>query len=284
MAGAIMRPLTPRERMPRRWRNGQSMQQFAGRFIKSNDRLTSFERLEIYNRQYWFRILSSFFEDYPGLRAVLGDRKFEELARAYLTRHPSASFTLRNLGSRLEKFLKAEPRWITPQKTLAMDMARIEWAAVVAFDGEARPVVTPNELLGLKPSEIRLRLQPYITLLELSHPVDDFLIAMKRDGALRGEASNAMDEQRKRPKHRSFFRLKPKVIHLAVHRSENSIYYKRLEPEAFHILQSLSKGATLERACLRAFRSAPSPVEDWPSKARKWFQNWASLGWFCRAK
>ncbi len=29
-------------------------------FIKPNDRLTSFERLEIYNRHYWFRVLSAF--------------------------------------------------------------------------------------------------------------------------------------------------------------------------------------------------------------------------------
>ena len=68
-------------------------------FIKPNDRLTSFERLEIYNRQYWYRIFSCFAEDFPGLRAVLGDRKFERLARAYLARYPSESFCLRNLGS-----------------------------------------------------------------------------------------------------------------------------------------------------------------------------------------
>ena len=48
------------------------MRAVASELIKPNDRLTSFERLEIYNRQYWFRILSGFAEDFPGLRAVSG--------------------------------------------------------------------------------------------------------------------------------------------------------------------------------------------------------------------
>src|SRR5260370_32290524 len=45
--------------------------------------LSSVERLEIYNRQYWFRLYDSFEEDFPGLKAVLGQKRFERLMRAY---------------------------------------------------------------------------------------------------------------------------------------------------------------------------------------------------------
>ena len=76
------------------------MKSVASGFIKPNDRLTSFERLEIYNRQYWFRLRDCFNDDYTGLRAILGDRRFERMAVAYLERHPSECFTLRNLGSK----------------------------------------------------------------------------------------------------------------------------------------------------------------------------------------
>jgi len=44
-------------------RDGKSMHDVAAEFIKPNDRLSSFERLEIYNRQYWFRVLASLDED-----------------------------------------------------------------------------------------------------------------------------------------------------------------------------------------------------------------------------
>src|ERR1700678_2362377 len=114
MAGAVMRPLTGRGGMQLRSENGEPTKKVVSAFIKPNDRLTSFERLEIYNRQYWFRLIDCFYDDYPGLRAVLGDRRFARLAHAYLMQHPSASFSLRNLGQFLLKFLEAQPQWVAP--------------------------------------------------------------------------------------------------------------------------------------------------------------------------
>ena len=89
MARAVMQPLTFTERMQRIAPDGQPMRAYAARFIKPNDRLTSFDRLEIYNRQYWFRVLSSMVEDFPGLRAVLGAARFEAMSKAYITDCPS---------------------------------------------------------------------------------------------------------------------------------------------------------------------------------------------------
>src|SRR5450432_2040752 len=84
MAGAVMRPLDDDYEAQPAWTDGRPMDEVAGEFVKPNDRLTSFERLAIYNRQYWFRILDCFRDDFPGLLAVLGERKFEKLSRAYL--------------------------------------------------------------------------------------------------------------------------------------------------------------------------------------------------------
>ena len=106
MARAVMTPLTPSEHMRSVTPDGRSMRAVASEIIKPNDRLTSFERLEIYNRQYWFRILSGFAEDFPGLRSVLGGNRFDRMAKAYLSDCPSQSFTLRNLGARLEGWLR----------------------------------------------------------------------------------------------------------------------------------------------------------------------------------
>src|SRR5882757_6822419 len=89
MARAVMTPLTPAERMRPTAPDGLSLRKVAADIIKPNDRLTSFERLEIYNRQYWFRVLSAFAEDFPGLRAVVGPVAFDKLTRVYLAEHPS---------------------------------------------------------------------------------------------------------------------------------------------------------------------------------------------------
>jgi hypothetical protein len=112
---------------------------------------------------------------------------------------------LRDLGNRLEQFLREEPHWAAPREKLAIDMARFEWAQVVAFDGPSNPPVTPDDILDASPAKLRLGLQPYLSLLELNNAVDDFLIAVKKreSDALRGEASNAVQaapKAAKRPK------------------------------------------------------------------------------------
>jgi hypothetical protein len=277
MANAIMRPLAPRNRMQK------SSTVVAEAIIKPSDCLTSFERLEIYNRQYWFRILDCFYDDYPGLRAVLGDRKFDRLARAYLARYPSESFSLRNLGRRVEGFLRAEPKWTAPHHQLALDMVRIEWANIVAFDEGARPPIHVDDLLGRDPAKVRLALQPYITLLEVRYPVDDLLIAAKQgDDRLRGEASNAVALQHKRAGRISFRGLKPRRLHIAVHRMENSVYYKSLTREQFAVLQALQQGASIEKALVFLLKRRAPAGKNWASELQHWFKEWTSFGWFCQ--
>src|SRR4029077_12861186 len=146
MARAVMTPLTPSERMRTSTPNGRSMRAVAAGFINTEQPRSFFERLEIYNRQYWFRILSSFAEDFPGLRAVLGEKKFDAVAKAYLTAHPSQSFTMRNLGSKLESWLRKHPSLAGSRKNLAFDMVRLEWADINAFDGKAEPALKPEDL------------------------------------------------------------------------------------------------------------------------------------------
>src|SRR5579872_3918262 len=92
MFDAIRQPLTAGEGMRHHTRDGKSVRAIANEIIKPNQRLSSFERLEIYNRQYWFRILAALSEDFPGLRAIIGERQFEKMAIAYLLDCPSQSF------------------------------------------------------------------------------------------------------------------------------------------------------------------------------------------------
>jgi hypothetical protein len=327
VARAVMTPLTRSDRMTRTATN------VAKKIIKPNDRLTSFERLEIYNRQYWFRVLDGFSDDFPGLRAVLGDRRFDALAKHYLTDCPSRSFTMRNLGSHLESWLHKHPQYAPGRHQLALDMVRLEWAEIETFDNASEPPITAASLVAanpgrakvrqgtggrtfrsdiaakkakpvaqgessshaafdpnsVDPAKLRLRLQPYIRLLDLHYPVDDLLLAIKHD-APADIASNAMEERQKRKKVSAVVRLRPSPVYLAIHRLENIVYFRRLEREEFTILKSLRDGRTLERAIVAAFRAAPgkrrSPGrraasdQDRATDVAAWFQNWSSLGWF----
>jgi hypothetical protein len=280
MASAVMTPLTPSERMRNVAPNGRSMRGVANKIIKPNDRLTSFERLEIYNRQYWFRVLSGFAEDFPGLRAILGTRAFDKVAEAYLKDCPSTSFTMRNIGSKLEPWLRKHPKFAGPRQQLALDMVRLEWAEINAFDGKHETPLTPADLAEANPAKLRLHLQPYITLLDLQYPVDDLLLAVRKDAEDVSVASNAMSERHKIKRVKAVASTKPGQIFLAVHRMGEEVYFRRLDREEFAILSFLRDGKSLNAAIEAGLRKNATPVTERPLLIQKWFQTWSTLGWF----
>jgi hypothetical protein len=282
MARAVMQPLTSSERMQVRAPDGGPMKRYASRFIKPNDRLTSFERLEIYNRQYWFRVLAALGEDFPGLRAVLGQRRFDAMARAYLIANPSRSFTLRNLGSRMESWLRTSPKWAGPNQELALDIARLEWADIEAFDGKTEPALRPDDLSSAAGPRMKLTLQPYVRLLSFRYPVDDLLLEVRKEDQDTDFASNTFQEHRKRKRVRAVAKLKPAPIFLAVHRIDYTVYFRRLDQEEFSILTALRQGKTLAAAVEWAFRGSQIAPEERPLKVQTWFETWSTLGWFCR--
>ncbi|HEX7630815.1 MAG TPA: putative DNA-binding domain-containing protein [Lacunisphaera sp.] len=282
----VSRPLTDDSRMQPRWSDGRPASAVAAQIAKPNDRLTSFERLEIYNRMYWFRVLDSLYDDCPGLRGVLGDRKFIRLAEAYVVKYPSRSFTLRNLPSRLARFIREEPRYTKPHTALCYDLARFEWARVEVFDTAARPVFTVDDLLDVpapKQGKLKLALQPYLQLLELDYPVDEFVLEVKQREAelLRGDASNAPTELRQRKAGKTKRPARART-HVAIHRLNGQIYFKRLEPAAYRILTALRAGKTLEQALATGIPRAKKSREDWAAKVQEWFRKWMELRWLCR--
>jgi hypothetical protein len=278
MTHALVQPLTANDDLAPRFRDGRAMDEVAASFIKPNDRLTPFERLQIYARCYWYRLIDCVYDDSPGLRALLGERKFSALVRAYLAKYPSRSFTLRNLCARLPQFIREEPRWTAPRTALAHAVARFEWAQTIAFDGEARPVLTPGDIAATPPARLRLALQPYISLLALGWPVDDYVIAVKQRNALRGEASHAVDHGPRAAARKRVPRPRRGRVCLVVHRYNLKLYYKRVERPAFRILEKLAAGRTLAQAVAAAGRSVK------PEQVREWFATWMELGWFCRRK
>ena len=274
ISGTLFRPLTPGEGMQRA---GAAV---AERLVKPNDRLTAFERLQIYNQQYWWRILGAFGEDFRGVRAVLGESKFDRLAVAYIEACGSHSWTLRNLGSQLVPFLEKHPELTKPRTALALDVARVEWARVLAFDDPEKPVLTAKQIARIPPDRLRLGLQPYVSLLELHHPVDEMMRTLKHTEI--AAVSNAVSATHTRRRKVVTVRRSRTPIHLAVHRVNFSVYYKRLDPEAFRLLLALRSGETLEEACGTAFAGSKELPEQSAARIQEWFARWMEFGWFCR--
>jgi len=279
MAAAVMAPLTADDDMRSHAADGRPMAEVAASFVAANSKLAPFERLQIYNRQYWYRVLDALAEDFPVLRAVVGSWAFEQLAVAYLTERPSRSFTLRNLGSRLTEWLAVNPKYAGRRQRLALDVTRIEWAFVEAFDNAERVPLTLDQIATLDGGSA-LGLQPHLRLLALDYAADDLVLALHKQqkrGAT--EAGVKHDDGPEPPV--KLPRLRRKPTWLAAHRLENSVYYRRLEREEFLTLEAIRGGMPLGEALEAGFRDSIKPEERRLGLVGAWFSHWAELGWIC---
>jgi len=284
----IRQPLTAAGGQRSHALGGQAVKMIAEGLVTPGPRLTPFERLELYSQGYWFRLLDVLREDFAGLRALLGRHPFEQLAAAYLADCPPDSFDLRRVGARLEGWLANHLHYAARREGAALDMVRLESAEIETRDAIESPSLSAAEL-GELAADPSLELQPHLRLLDLAYPVDALLAETRRRTAERTPAARPTAaaeggaKRRARPRVRRALIPQPENVFLAVHRYEQSIYHKRLAPEAFVLLRALQQGRTLSEAIAAAVDNAgDGKVDEIAGRLQQWFAEWAALGWFCR--
>ena len=93
----------------------------------------------------------------------------------------------------------------------------------------------------------------------LHFPVDDLLIEVRNEAGSSDTSSNNASVARRIRVVRRVADLAPQEIYLALHRHENSVYYKRLHLEDYTMLESLKAGQPLEAAITAGFADSVIP-------------------------
>ena len=152
-----------------------------------------------------------------------------------------------------------------------------------AFDRAAIPPVNGADFAGFD-GETKLSLQPHLQLLDLKYPVDELVLAVHRETGPSDIMSNAISERRPTSREAVSAGDDPSQEHvyLAVHRYDNSVYYRRIDQENFLLLSAMQKGALLGEALENAFRESDLSAEDQAARIQAYFAHAAELGWFCR--
>lgn len=268
MARAVMQPLSTRDNLKRGAEDAIAL-------VKPNSRLSSFERLEIYSRSYWSRVLDAFSEDFPGVRALVGGRRFERLRRRYLADCPSVSFTMRDLGRQLAAWMEENPSEVGENYAAALDMARLEWAHIESFDAAEHERLSASDIVALDP-ESRLRLQPHLRLIEAGHEVDRLLLEIRESAGRNGGVPRGVGQKR-------ITRAKlASTIYLAIHRFELVVHYKRIDAEMFRLVSAMIEGASIAEAAELAYTGSPLTAEQSQQHIQSSFALFNALGWFCK--
>ena len=229
--------------------HSQTFFDIAHDIVKPGEHLSAAERLELYHRQYWYRILDSLAEDFPILRKMCGDELFWDLIEKYLLGFPSRSFTLRHLGNQFAEFLRKSDLLTELQQTWFHGIALMEYAYMESFEGLQSAIPEPNDLL-----ESIIELQQHVCLIHLSVAADlcnnweNFTPALT---------------------------MPPEEIWIAVWRQSNGqSRQERIENKEASMLAQLQKGVNLGEF----FESLPEPQPS-PEEITSWFFRWQSNGW-----
>ena len=260
---ALREPIVGASRQPtplarKSGRNSAHFGRAAKKWITPSAKLRPLERLELYHRQYWYRLLDSIAEDFPTLRRLLGERRFWKLIEAYLGATPSRSYTLRHLGNRLAGFLKRNPGLAGPQPALASDLAGLEYAVCENFEAAEHAPVAAAEL-----AKTALALQPHLRLFRFRTPADQLWHLQMLDKPLPRSRRSAAGK---------------KFHHVAVFRLHFRTHVEGLEPDAFAMLTAIAETGSLEKAFKRARLAGDAATL---ARVQSWFQLWSARGWLC---
>jgi hypothetical protein len=109
------------------------------------------ERLRVYADGMRLRFLEVLGENYPGVRALLGDETFEALASAYVQGHPSRSPSIRWFGAGLDRFLGETPPFAS--NAVLSEMAAFEWAKGILSDAADDPALGVGDIASVAAQE-----------------------------------------------------------------------------------------------------------------------------------
>jgi hypothetical protein len=143
------------------------------RVVRGNARESADTMFGVYRNAYWARLVEALGNDFPGLKALLGDAAFDRMARAYIARHPSRHPSIRWAGRRLAEFVSDEPPY--RDDPWFADMARFDWALGFAFDAPDAPAAGLADLAGVPPEfwgSVRLQFHPTLDAFRIATPVD----------------------------------------------------------------------------------------------------------------
>jgi hypothetical protein len=130
-------------------------------------RVPAAHRLAIYFGAYRARLVEVLGSDYPGLRALAGDKRFERLAREYISVHASSCQNLRWYGGDFSAFLAKTAR-LRRAPALA-EMAGFEWQLGLAFDAANAEPIMIDDIAQVPPDEWpRMRFKPHPSVRRLA--------------------------------------------------------------------------------------------------------------------
>jgi hypothetical protein len=275
-ADIITRPIDEESRMNPISPTGASMEHEAPQFIIPSPTLRPDQRIELYNQQYWWRLLKALHESYPFLLRLFGYHDFNQtIAVPFLTKNPPDHWSLAMLGHQLPQWIENE--YQQGDKSLVHNAAKIDWAYNWAFLAPEQPALAAaslpknNDIADLMACKVNL--QPYITLFSLPSDLFNFRFEFLKQEPEYWLVHDFPDLK----KDRSYY-------FILYRNQKNNIAWIELSEAAYLLLSHLQQGTSIEEACDWLETQNESVFEEATTKLHLWLQDWIIRKWLFASK
>lgn len=259
---SLMNPISP---------SGRPMEEEAWDYINPSPTMKPADRIQIYNQQYWWRLLNALQETFPLVTRLFGYHDFNQIiAIPYMVKYRPQDWSLSTIGDLLPTWIQEE--YHASDKQLIYDSAVVDNAYNKSFIVGQQPIITAAHVANEGDMEALLDtvlyLQDHVHLMELKYD----LIAFRTE-FLKQDANYWVENDFPPLK-------KEKLYHFVLYRTQyNDIHVKEIPEEEYHLLSLFREGWTIDQACEWLENQENAIYQKAMEHLHQWFQEWIVLRW-----
>lgn len=247
---SLMNPISP---------TGNSMSVEAQKYIVPSPTLKPDERIQIYNQQYWWRLLSTLHDNFPLTTRLFGYHDFNNIIGfPYLQKYNPNHWSLNHLGHLLPQWVREE--YHEKDQILVKEAIDSDWAYVKGFFAGDYPFELTDEQELLNHT---LYLQPHLSLCAFSHNLLPFRDMMTE----------------KEPEHWEETDFPPlqsdKDYFFVIYRNHHyNIAWFEIDKPQYLVLSLFKNGTSISEACKWLEQQDRDIHEAANKNLHFWFQEW----------
>lgn len=233
---------------------GNSIEEEAPQFIAPSPTLKPYQRIQIYNQQYWWRLLEILQENFPLVVRLFGYADFNHtLGIPYLLKHRPNHWSLNNLGDQLPNWLLDEYK--APDKEMIYHASILDLAFHNLFFKKLLPPIT-------EVTEDLLYLQPHVAMFLFPYNLTKF-----RKELLKQEPDYWLEND---------FPILDKTPHYTyLYRTrQNTMTWKTSSEAEFALLHQFQKGISIDNLCDWLENQPDSIRLEAETNLQLWFKQW----------
>jgi len=259
--GLIATPLTETlENVNFRKTHPEAAEEATKRLRKVND-LDGLGRIEVYNRQYWFRLISVMQVDYLCTLHVIGLRRYNAWVIQFLQAYLPDSPYLNTLDARFEFFL--QEHYNESNREVVLEALAYDRAFALAFEAGLGEKLDLGKSAGADLLSLPLHLMPHVTALRLKHDWPSYRVLCLADETLEQVFDFPM----------------PKLVNCVIYRHETTLFEKEMPGAACSVLRAMREPGTLTEIFDRLPELAAEEQADLETHLSEWFQDFVQRGW-----